>query len=391
MPGNKSRDVLNLENQLITTILKRLKHNIPVFAFWFTENEIKQYGTKTLKELIGNVDKLSIDSAVKLDVLNLTSPEPDEPLLTLDENIPVRIRAKQFCQPSNPSNEPGVLPFPLNSMNKKQKITWITKQILQEQRNKSKEPMSNVKYGDPALQPSFWLDEEWSWVLVDRNLSNIANKMYTGPGNFQDFLTRIIEKCLNMKGKDPQTYVDKNMDKPKLKKKMKNKGIHDEPLILQNESLDDGLDGSANETEAPESEYRLPVSPTPGPCNQQSHFLPRRRLPDNLAPRVPGMDPTPPSATHAHECSSPTQASSPLYNMNDDRPYPSQIVQPTLSNDDFYITWNPSRIAEPPSFLMNISSPLHEGWKSIENEADGPCLFRTGADHIKLKMLKIED
>ena len=167
MPGNKSRDVLNLENQLITTILKLLKHNIPVFAFWFTENEIKQYGTKNLKELIGNVDKLSIDSAVKLDVLNLTSPEPDEPLLTLDENIPVRIRAKQFCQPSNPSNEPDVLPFPLNSMNRKQKITWITKQILQEQRNTSKESMSNVNYGDPELQPSFWLDEAWILVLVD--------------------------------------------------------------------------------------------------------------------------------------------------------------------------------------------------------------------------------
>ena len=184
-----------------------------------------EYGRENLKELIRKVDKLSINSSVKLDVLNLTSPEPDEPLLTLDENIPVRIRAKQFCQPSNPSNEPGVLPFPLNIMNKKQKITWITKQILQEQRNKSKEPMSNVKYGDPALQPSFWVGEEWSWVLVDRNLSNIANKMYTGPGNFQDFLTRIIEKCLNMKGKDPQTYVDKNMDKTKFKKKMNKLGL----------------------------------------------------------------------------------------------------------------------------------------------------------------------
>ena len=129
---------------------------------------------------------------------------------------------------------------------------------------------------------------------------------------------------------------------------MKNKGIHDEPRILQNESVDDGLDGPANETEAPESEYRLPVSPTPAPCNQQSHFIPRRRLPDNLAPRFPGMDPTPPSAANVHESSSPTQPSSPLYNMNDDHPYPSQIVQPILSNDDFYITWNPSRIVEPP-------------------------------------------
>ena len=135
---------------------------------------------------------------------------------------------------------------------------------------------------------------------------------------------------------------------------MKNRGIHDEPHILQNESVGDELDGlegsadAANETEATESEYRLPVFPTPASCNP-SHFIPRRRLPDDLAPRVPGIDPAPPSATHAS--SSPPEPSSPLQSLNDDHPYPSQIVQPILSNDDFYNTWNSRRIANPPHFF----------------------------------------
>ena len=66
-------------------------------------------------------------------------------------------------------------------MNKKEKISWITKQILQEQREKSTKKLNFVKYGDSELRPSFWLNEEWEWTMVATNLSNITNKIYTGP------------------------------------------------------------------------------------------------------------------------------------------------------------------------------------------------------------------
>ena len=76
--NNQCRDVERLQIQLITTILKLVKHDIPVCAHWYTENEVKTYGTKHVKELIVNIDKISLDTALKKDVFNLTSPEPEE-------------------------------------------------------------------------------------------------------------------------------------------------------------------------------------------------------------------------------------------------------------------------------------------------------------------------
>ena len=54
------------------------------------------------------------------------------------------------------------------------------------------------------------------------------------------------------------------MDNNMLKKKMKNKGIHEDAHILQNESgdeVDDPENNLDDEREATASEYRLPVSP----------------------------------------------------------------------------------------------------------------------------------
>ena len=44
----------------------------------------------------------------------------------------------------------------------------------------------------------------------------MTNSNYTGPGNLQDFITRLIAKCITALGEDPETYVDKNVDKKKL-------------------------------------------------------------------------------------------------------------------------------------------------------------------------------
>ena len=389
MPSNhKTRDVLKLETQMITTIIKLLKHNVPVCAVWYKDNEVKNCGSKNLKNVIQLIDRESMDTAVKGDVLNLASQESDEPLLE-NENLPENIRQKQFCQSVNTTDEPDLLPFPLPCMNKKEKTAWITKQILREQCKKTGEQFVNVRYGDPGLKPSFWLEDEWEWRLVNKNLSNVRNDFYTGPGNFQDFLNRLIENCLNLKNKDPIKHVAKSMDNNMLKKKMKNKGIHEDAHILQNESgdeVDDPENNLDDEREATASEYRLPVSPERFPG-----FIPRRKLPDDRHQGVPGIDPAPPAATQAEELEapSPPRAGSPLHDLGDMHPYPSQIEQPILSDQDFYNSWEYRAFLDPPPFLMRIPSPLHEGWKSLENAGGGPCLFRTGADHIKLKDFRV--
>ena len=95
--NNQCRDVERLQIQLITTILKLVKHDIhAVCALWYTENEVKTYGTKHVKELIVNIDKISLDTALKKYVFNLTSPEPEEPSLTDDGNVPEKVRAQHF-------------------------------------------------------------------------------------------------------------------------------------------------------------------------------------------------------------------------------------------------------------------------------------------------------
>ena len=71
---------------------------------------------------------------------------------------------------------------------------------------------STVKYGDPNLVPSFWLNEDWDWSKLTKNLSNVSNSEYTGPGNFNDFISRVISTCLSNVGINPKEYVTKNID-----------------------------------------------------------------------------------------------------------------------------------------------------------------------------------
>ena len=391
MPGqNQCRDVANLQIQLISTIMKLAKYDLPIVALWYTDNDIKMYGTKHLKNFFSKLDQTVIDNAIKEDVLNLGSLQPDEPLLSMtEENVPEKVRAKQVFQNFYSGKLPDELPFPLSCMNKKQKIIWLTKQMLQEQREASGEVLFSVKYGDLNLKPSFWLNEEWDWVNLTKNLSNISNQMYTGPGDFQDFLTRLIVKCLTMRGKDPETYVDPNVNKKTLNRKKKNKGIHEESHIVPDELPTDELEV---ESEAPASEYRLPGSAT----NQPSSFIPRRRMPDNLEPRFPGFGPASPSATpvqdHLDEMpqpgptSPPPPAAQPSYcnmeNIMNDNTYMFPTIEPFLMDEDFEYSWLSRNIKNPPGFLSNILDPLHPGWKCLENDGGGSCLYRAGADHI---------
>ena len=73
------------------------------------------------------------------------------------------------------------------------------------------------------LKPVWWLDDYWGWDLLTKNLANVTNQMYTGRGEFQTFLTKSIENCLEIRGKDPETHVHDKSDKEKLRRKKINK------------------------------------------------------------------------------------------------------------------------------------------------------------------------
>ena len=214
-----------LQTKLITTILKLAKLRVPVSAVWFLEENMRITGTPNLEAYLYKLDQDSLAKAVKEDMKNFAESDNDEHILV--ELIPETVQAKQIFKKLLPvSRDMDRLPFPLSMMNRREKVHWLTNEIHREQKEVSGRTSTKVKYGDPNLMPSFWLNEEWDWTLLTRNLSNVHNENYTGPGELSDFITRLVENCIKMKGEDPELFVKKNIKEKYLTQKMKNRGIN---------------------------------------------------------------------------------------------------------------------------------------------------------------------
>ena len=188
-----------------------------------------------------------------------------------------------------------------------------------------------------------------------------------------------------MKGKDPETFIAENINQKALNRRLKIKGIHNGSHIVEDQIPEQDMEigNEVNANDVPESEYILPAS------NEQSSFVPRRRLPDDAVPRFPGSGPSPPCATPVGASSTPpptAHAQQTAYNLADDS---NRFIEPILSNEDFEYSWSKRNIVSPPSFLTKITEPLHPGWKSLENSGKGACLFKVGADHIWLRDFKV--
>ena len=160
---NRKRDVTNLQIELITNVLKLEKLNVlAVLAVFYVENDVKTFGTMHMKDLFSQFEQKVELTAIKKDILNVTSSNPVDP--NAEINLPKKVKAKQIFQQFFSQKEPDKLPLPLSCMNRKEKIVWLTKRILDEQREMPGKMLNNVKYGDPNLVPSFWLNEDWNWL-----------------------------------------------------------------------------------------------------------------------------------------------------------------------------------------------------------------------------------
>ena len=369
MPGmtNRSRDVRRLTGQLVTAINKLGKMMIPVAVLWYEDNSINVEGTEKLKQFLRQLKNDDIERAIKEEIFNFAGNVNAES--PMDTNVNVSDSQREQLSPFSPIK----LPFPLSVMNRKQKMGWLAKEIFREQNTRTGSTKAYVKYGDPRCKPSFWLSDEWDWTLCTINLSKLKTEMYTGPGDFQDFLTRLIENCLSMAGKDPETYVE-NMNRIILRKKKKAKGIHVSSHIVDNHidmgrDSDIDIDNVADEN-APEAQY-IHRSNSP-----QSTFRPRRTLPDDEPPRYPesscSAQPTPGNPT--------PNTTSTLINSQ-----PASGNDLVLSSSDFDYLRSSRSYSSPPQYLNDLDEPLHPGWKVLENPGRGSCLFMSAADHIYLK------
>ena len=262
---------------------------------------------------------------------------------------------------------------------------------MREQKVKSGETFSTVKYGDANLIPSFWPQEDWNWKNLTKHLSNVSNSSYTGPGNLQDFITKLILNCICALGEDPETFVDKNVDKKKLARRMKSHRIHEESHIIEDEANNANIEV---EEMSQEGAYRAPCDPPPP---ESTSFVPRRKMPtghprsglnlneNSVYPDLNSSEfgPLPPTATPEYDDRTPACDQSYTY-MDNDVPYLSQIVPPILSEADYDQRLTHRDISDLPMFLTSIPETLHPGW-AVENDGGGPCLFMSGGDHIGLK------
>ena len=86
-----------------------------------------------------------IVNAIKADVINLQNPSNDPFLVNIDEAHAVR---NILLERQEVDTIPELLPYPLMALNKKEKMTYITKEILKEQRVLTREPLKLVKWGE---------------------------------------------------------------------------------------------------------------------------------------------------------------------------------------------------------------------------------------------------
>ena len=153
--GHRARDIANLKVKLLTAILKLESFRIPVAAVWYHESQVQVEGTESLKKVLDEMKHGDLEKAVKEDMLKFAASEPAETSVDVPDDVAIRTHAQNLSL----AREPERLPYPLSEMNKKDKITWLVKEIRQEQRQRSGTGITTVRYGDPEYKPSFWLNE----------------------------------------------------------------------------------------------------------------------------------------------------------------------------------------------------------------------------------------
>ena len=146
---NRKRDIATLQLQFITTMIKLAKLQVPVVAVWFDDESIQTHGTKHLKDFINNANQEELVKAMKKDLLKFSDAENAEPLIQFDtSSVSEKQKTKQILKDFLQEKTIEKLPVPLSCMGKKEKITWLTKQILRDQRLQSGSTLNYVRYGD---------------------------------------------------------------------------------------------------------------------------------------------------------------------------------------------------------------------------------------------------
>ena len=226
----------NAEINFVSTGLNLMKKNVPLGAFWHRLGQVNFFGSSKTSAWFESLDskvKDSLSIALVEDMKNMAN----EPLLKTNESLSDRekaIKISQRFKDQNPNFHPSglhLLPFPLSLMNKKQKLKYLANSISEEA---NKNNHGRLSFAEEESKPSWWLEEMWGWINVNKSLHSIKETMYTGEGTFDEFITKSMINLLHLAGMDPERDILSMEGKSNiLAKKRKQRGILEPSKALE--------------------------------------------------------------------------------------------------------------------------------------------------------------
>ena len=231
----KTQNRRQCEQNMICSLLKLLKKNIPGLLLWEHKGQLRHLGSTAMSKWFEELDediKKNIQEMMVEDTINIS--ENKETLLNYPDTIPDTIRASSLYSniTSPPVHSSGVplLPFPLEYLSKKELVKYLSTLIRSEAKIKEKK----VVFGSSDFVPSFWMENVWSWGNLKQALSQTKDEMYSGPGTFYQFLSQTVKEFLESNDLDPSTHVDDLSGKAKkMEKKKRALGLHDASGVVR--------------------------------------------------------------------------------------------------------------------------------------------------------------
>lgn len=226
--------------RVLKNMLQLMDKGNPAMFFWLDKGKMQYFGSKnTLDYFETKMDttlKESIHTVMMADLLN-----PDGASISPDI-IPFNEQASALYKnltAVNPLIEVPKLPCALSLMNKKQKIGYLSNLVVLEAKH---DGVKRLIYGSDEWRPSFWPEHIWSWKQVQTRLWKIKDHMYSGEGNYVEFLNRTIEGYLTLHDLSPDDHVETCVPVRVIERKRRIRGLHSMQKIVYHHSVcrDDG-------------------------------------------------------------------------------------------------------------------------------------------------------
>jgi len=212
---SKKDPMEKMKVKMISMALKMVEESVPVLVLFQHEGKVKSYGSKNILEVIQDMliqDDSDINNAVCKDAAKLVETEHcDDPTLVDDKENAEQMRPKRRPKSllknsgSVPLLEP--LPYPLSIMTFPETIRTLRQSIVHDKVSRTGAG-GEVRYGNPAWEPSFWPNHLWEWTDLKQNFKNLTLRDFpcSSQMSMLEFYKLCIKRCLEAQSLDPEAF-----------------------------------------------------------------------------------------------------------------------------------------------------------------------------------------